>query len=131
MYFQLEIDYHSNEANKKKIYKLSVKSINKKQRNLKIRLKRALYLQRELVILCWLNLKVLCCLELLVLESIFFKCKLRFFEQGRSRSIFKSIRYMEIKTNKVIHNAGSQVYPLYIIHKYGAITLAWAHCIQS
>ena len=58
-----------------------------------------------------LGLKVLCCLDLL-LGSIFFKCKLCLFEQGVSLSIFISIRYTYIKTNKVIYNAGAQVYSL-------------------
>ena len=76
-----------------------------------IKFYRALYLQR-LVLLCCLDLKVLCCLDLLLLESVFFNCKLCLFEQGISLSIFISIRYMQIKTNKVIHNAGSKVYSL-------------------
>ena len=54
------------------------------------------------------------CLDFLLLERIFLKCKLCFFEQGISRSIFISIRYTYIKTNKVIHNPGSQVV-LYIL----------------
>ena len=75
---------------------------------------RALYLQQQLVILCCLDLKVFCCLDLLLLESIFFKGKLCLFEQGISRSILYiiAIPYTYIKTNKVIHNAGSRVCPL-------------------
>ena len=41
----------------------------------------------------YLDLKVLCCLDLLLLESIFFKCKLWLFEQWISLTIFTSIRY--------------------------------------
>ena len=57
---------------------------------------------------------MLCCLDLLLLESIFSKCKLCLFEQGISCSIFISILYIytSIRTNKVIHNPGSQVYHL-------------------
>ena len=49
MYFQLEIDYSLMKLTKINI-QLSVNSINKKQlkdRQLKIRLSRALYLQRQ------------------------------------------------------------------------------------
>ena len=55
-------------------------------------------------------------MDLLLLESIFSKCKLCLFEEGISCSIFISILYIyiytSIRTNKVIHNAGSQVYHL-------------------
>ena len=69
-------------------------------------------------------------MDLLLLESIFSKCKLCLFEQGISCSIFISILYIykyiyiyiniyiyiyiytSIRTNKVIHNPGSQVYHL-------------------
>ena len=71
MYFNLQVDYYSNEANKNKYKKCSVNSINKKQLNDCYRLYRALYLQRQLVILCCLDFKVLFCLGLLLLESIF------------------------------------------------------------
>ena len=71
MYFNLQVDYYSNEANKNKYKKRSVNSINKKQLNDCYRLYRALYLQRQLVILCCLDFKVLFCLGLLLLESIF------------------------------------------------------------
>ena len=57
-----------------------------------MRLYRALYLQRELVILCCLDLKVLCCLDLLLLESIFFKCKLCFFEQDITQQTFVLVK---------------------------------------
>ena len=55
----------------------------------------------NLIILCCLDLKVICCLDLLLLESIYFKCKLclfekeyPWFEQDINCSIFISIRYM-------------------------------------
>ena len=95
--------------------KRSVNSINKKQLKDSYRLYRALYSQRQLVILCCLDFKVLCCLGLLLLESIFSKCKLCLFEQDISRSIFMSIWYMQIKTNTLLHNVCLQVYPL--LHK--------------
>ena len=69
MYFQLEVDYYSNEASKNK-YK-NFQLIASTKSNLKwpkIRLYRALYLQRQLVILC--------CLDLVLVETIFFKSKL-------------------------------------------------------
>ena len=54
MYFQLEVDYCSNEANKNKY--TNFQSIASIKHNLKIALKsrlyRALYLQQQLVILC-------------------------------------------------------------------------------
>ena len=76
MYFQLEMDHYSNEANKNKYTDFQLKASIKN--NLKITLYRALYLQQQLVTLCCLDLKVLCCLDLLLLESKFFKCKLYF-----------------------------------------------------
>ena len=95
MYFQLEVDYYSKEANKNKYTNFQLKASIKN--NLKIPenqiVHRALYLQQELAMLCCLDLKVLRCLNLLLLESIFFRCKLCFFEQGISRSVFISIRY--------------------------------------
>ena len=97
MYFQLEVDYYSNDANKNKYTNFLLKASIKN--NLKIaedRLYRALYLQRQLFILCYLDLKVFCCLDLLLRESIFFKCKLCFFEQDISRSIF----HIKIYANK-------------------------------
>ena len=114
MYFQLEVDYYSNEANKNKYTSFQlIVSTKTTSKQLKIRMYRALYLQRHLVIPCCLDSKVLCYLDLLLLGSIFFKWMLCLFEQGISRSIFILILYTQIKTNKVIHNVGSQVYPLF------------------
>ena len=53
---------------------------------------RALYLQRQLVILL-LGLESTFLLGLVVIESIFFKCKLCLFEQGISLSVFISVRH--------------------------------------
>ena len=80
MYFQLKVNYYSNEANKNKYknFELMVSTKNK----LKISEER----------ICCLDLKVLCCLDLW-LESIFLKCNLCLLEQDISRSIFISIRY--------------------------------------
>ena len=91
MNFQLEVTTTSNEANKNKYtnFQLTVSTKN----NLKKAEHQALHLQRQLVILCCLDLKVLCCLDLLLLESIFFKCKLCLFEQGISLSVFISVRH--------------------------------------
>ena len=93
MYFQLEADYYSNEANKNKYTNFQLKASIKN--NLKIAEDKIVQgvVLAILVILCCLDLKILCCLDLLLLESIFFKCKLCLFEQGISRSIFISIRY--------------------------------------
>ena len=69
MYFQLEVDYYSIEASKNKYTNFQLIASTKS--NLKwpkIRLYRALYLQRQLVILC--------CLDLVLVETIFFKSKL-------------------------------------------------------
>ena len=87
MYFQLEADYYSNEANKNKYTNFQLKASIKN--NLKIAEDQIV----QGIVLCCLNLKVLCCLDLLLLESIFFKCKLCFFEHGLRHYIFISIRH--------------------------------------
>ena len=113
MYFQLGVDYYSNESNKNKYKNFQLMALTKN--NLKVaeeQIVQALYLQRQLVILCCLDLKVLCCLDLLLLESIFFKCKLCLFEQDISRSIFILIRYTYLKISTVVHDLGPQGYPL-------------------
>ena len=94
MYFQLKVDYYSNEANKNK-YK-TFQLIASTKNNLKIaedQIVQDIVLARQLVILCCLDLKILCCLDLLLLESIFFTCKLCLLEQSIIRCIFISIRY--------------------------------------
>ena len=77
MYLQLEEGYSSNEANKNK-YK-NFQLIASSRSNLK---KAEEQIVQGIVIatttchaFC-LDLKVLCCLDLLLLEFIFFKCKL-------------------------------------------------------
>ena len=113
MYFQLEIDYYSNEANKNK-YK-NFQLIASTRNNLKIadkQIVQGIVLATTTCHTLLLDFKVLCCLGLLLLESIFFKCKLCLFEQDICRSTFVSIRYMQIKTNTLVHNACPQVYPL-------------------
>ena len=69
MHLELEFGYCSNEAKKNKYTNFQLKASIKN--NLKIRLYRALYLQQQLVIFYCLDLKVLCCLKFLLLESIF------------------------------------------------------------
>ena len=69
-------------------------------------------MQRQLVILCYLDFKVFCCLGLLLHQSISFQCKLCLSEQDISRSMSISIRYMYIKTSNHVYNACPQVYPL-------------------
>ena len=90
MHFQLKVDYYSNEANKNKYTNFQLKASIKIA---EVRLYRALNLQRELAILCCFGLKVLCCLDLLLLESIVFMFNLCFFEQGKCHPIFISVRY--------------------------------------
>ena len=80
MYFQLKVNYYPNEANKNKYKNFELMASTKNK----------LKISEEQI--CCLDLKVLCCLDLL-LESIFFKCKLCLLEQDISRSIFISIRY--------------------------------------
>ena len=113
MYFQLEVEYYSNEANKNKYRNFQLIASRKKQLKDGWRSDCTGHCtcNDSLSYFC-LDLKVLCCLDLLLLESIFFKCKLCLSEQGMSLSIFISIRYTSTKTNKVIHNACSQGYPL-------------------
>ena len=89
MYVQIEVDYYSNEANKNKYINFQLKASIKN----KLKIAEDQIVQIELVTLCCLDLKLFCCLDLLLLESIFFKCKLCFFEQGISRFISISIRY--------------------------------------
>ena len=77
MYFQLEVDYYSNEAKKSKYTNFQLIASTKNQLKVaELQIVLALYLQRQLVIFCCFDLKVLWCLDLLLLESIFFKCKL-------------------------------------------------------
>ena len=59
MYFQLEVDYYSNEANKNKYKNVQLIASTKKQ------------LKDSYRLLCCLDFKVLWCLGLLLLESIF------------------------------------------------------------
>ena len=59
MYFQLEVDYYSNEANKNKYKNVQLIASTKKQ------------LKDSYRLLCCLDFKVLCCLGLLLLESLF------------------------------------------------------------
>ena len=73
MYFQVEVDYYSNEANKNKYKNFQLIALTKN--NLKIaeeQIAQGITLPRHLVMLCCLDLKVLCYLDLLLLESIFF-----------------------------------------------------------
>ena len=69
MNFQLEVTTTSNEANKNKYtnFQLTVSTKN----NLKKAEDQALHLQRQLVILCCLDLKVLCCLASCCLKVYF------------------------------------------------------------
>ena len=77
MYFQLEVDYCSNEAKKSKYTNFQLIGSTKKQLKVaELQIVLALYLQRQLVIFFCFDLKVLWCLDLLLLEIIFFKCKL-------------------------------------------------------
>ena len=56
-----------------------MESINKKQLEYSYRLYWALYLQRQLFILRCLDFKVLCCLDLVLLESIFIELEIFIF----------------------------------------------------
>ena len=88
MYFQLEVDYYSHEANKNKNTNFQLIATIKS--NLKI---------AEGQIVLGIVLPMTAChtlllgLEstLLLIEIIFFKCKLCLFEQGTSLSIFISV----------------------------------------
>ena len=77
MYFQLEVDYYSNEANKNK-YK-NFQLIASTRNNLKIaeeQIVQGILIPTATWRTCCLDLEVLCCLDLLLLEFIFSKCKL-------------------------------------------------------
>ena len=86
MYFQIKVDYYSNEANKNKYTNFQLKA------SIKNNVKKAEDQIVQDIVLATRTCHTFC-LDLLLLESIFFKCKLCFFEQGISRSIFISIRY--------------------------------------
>ena len=91
MYFQLEVDYYSNKANKNKYKNFQLKaSIKKKAEIAENQIVQGIVLATRIFHIC-LDLKVLCCLDLLLLEGIIFKCKSCFFEHSISRSIFISI----------------------------------------
>ena len=93
MYFQPEVNYYSNEANKNKYTNFQlIASIKNNLKMTEDQIVQAIALATTASYFC-LDLKVLCCLDLLLFESIFFKCKLCLFEQGVSLSIFTSIRY--------------------------------------
>ena len=117
MYFQLKIDYYSNEANKNKYWNFQL--IASTKNNLKTAgnqivqgIVRATTTCHTLLL--WLESTLL--LGLVVTWKYIFQVQVMLVwgEQGISHSIFTSIRYTYIKTNKVIHNAGSHVY-LYIL----------------
>ena len=78
MYFQLEVDCYSNEANKNKYKKVQLIASTKKQ------------LKDSYRLLCCLDFvdKVLCCLGLMLLESIFIELESIFIE-------FESILLLE------------------------------------
>ena len=93
MYFQLVADYYSNEANKNKYINFQLKASIKN--NLKIvedQIVQGPVLAMRTRHTLLLGLESTFCLDLLLIESIFFKCKLCFFEQGITHSIFVSIR---------------------------------------
>ena len=94
MQFQVEVGYYPNEANKNKYTNFQLKASIKD--NLKIAEDQivegiVLGTRNFHILLLVLESKLL--LGLVVLESIFFECKLCFFEHGISRFIFISIRY--------------------------------------
>ena len=120
MYFQLEFDYYSNEANRNKYKNFQLIVLKKPNLNIaEEQIVQALHLQRQL--------DILCCLDLLLLESLFSKCKLCFFEQDISCSIFISMQYQ-------IHISNTLSFIMlvlsFVIHKYGGITLTWHYCNQ-
>ena len=96
MCFHLEVNYYSNEANKNKSKNLQLIASTKS--NLKTTEEQIVQGIVLATLTCHTlllaDLKVLCCLDLLLLENIYFKCKLSLFEQDISHSIFISIRYM-------------------------------------
>ena len=94
MYFQLEVDYCSNEANKNKYTNFQLITSSKKI--LKIsedQIVQGILLATTICHTLLLGLESICCLDLLLLDSIFFKCQLGLSEQGISRSIFISKGY--------------------------------------
>ena len=101
-----------------KIQKRSVNSINKKQ------------LKDSYRLLCCLDIKVLCCLGSLLLESIFIELESILllenclFQQDISRSRLISIWYMSIKTTTLVHNACPHVYHLLCTY-LGVSLLHW------
>ena len=81
MYFQLEVDYYSNEANKNKYTNFQLKASIKS--NVKIaedQIVQGIVLATRTCHTLLLGFESNFCLDFLLLESIFFKCKLCFFE---------------------------------------------------
>ena len=72
MYVQIEVDYYSNEANINKYINFQlIASIKNNFKIVEDQMYGALYLQRQLFMLCCLDLKVLCCLDYCYLEKYF------------------------------------------------------------
>ena len=135
MYFQLEVDYYSNEANKNK-YK-NIQLIALTNNNLKL----ATYCAGHCTChTCCLDFKVICCLGLVFLESIFLELEsILLLERYVCYCCLKvmSTRYLSLYINTIYVNKNqhSHLWRLspslsFIIHKCRGITLAWAHCSQ-
>ena len=92
MHFQLEDYYYSNEANKNEYKNFQLVASTKN--NLKIAEEKIVQGIVFATATCHtLLLGLESTLDLLLLESIFFKCKLCLFEKDIGRSMFISIRY--------------------------------------
>ena len=94
MQFQLEVGQYPNEANKNRYTNFQRKASIKD--NLKIaedQIVQGIVLGTRNCHILLLGLESNLLLGLVVLESIFFKCKLCLFEQGISRFVFISIQY--------------------------------------
>ena len=83
MYFLLEVDYYSNEANKNKYTNFQLKAS----------IKNTVKIAEDQIVQDIVLATRTCHILLFGLTCIFFKCKLCFFEQGISRFISISIRY--------------------------------------
>ena len=95
MYFQLAVDYYPNEGNKNKYANFQlIASIKNTLKIAEDQIVQGIVIATATCPTLLLGLKVLCCLDLELIEGIFFKCKLSLLEQGISLSIFISSRYM-------------------------------------
>ena len=129
MYFQLEDDYYSNEANKNK-YK-NFQLIASTKNNLKIaeeQIVQGIVLATTTCHTLLLGYESTLLIGLVVAWKYIFQVQVMFvWERYKSLYIYINTIYI----NKYQHCLSFIMLVLsFIIHKYGGITLTWVHCSQ-